>query len=100
MSRDGPSRNFMANGLHYNCKGRAKFVFLERTGLDCGLHCTRVGMRDCFRLEWCRHCLLWLIHFPCPYDLLNRPQVKWIPMVSCKHKSWSIISFIFRVGIL
>ena len=54
MSRDGPSRNFVANGLHYNRKGRAKFVFLERARLDCGLHCARVGMRDCFRLEWCR----------------------------------------------
>src|ERR1700731_5511528 len=53
-------------------KGAQSLFFWSELAWTVVLHCTRMDLRDCFLLEWRRHCLFLLIHFPCPYYLLNR----------------------------
>lgn len=100
MPWDDAPRDYLADGLHYPGKRRAKTFFLDRTGLDARPRRSRVDMRDIVRFGRRRHCFLWVLYFPRSRDLPDRSATQRVSLVGREQKNGPALPHLDNSGVL
>src|SRR5215510_3315447 len=100
MSRDGTPRHHLADGLHHRGKEPAAHFFRSRPCMDSRQCWLGVAVCEPVRIEWCRHCLLWLVHLSRIADLSDRSHAQRVPMVGGKQEGRYPLSLLDRLGFL
>src|SRR5438309_2846433 len=59
-----------------------------------------LGLRELLRVEWCRHCVLWIVRLPCRFDIPDCATTERLPLVQREQTNGPAIPRIDRGGIL
>ena len=95
-----PPGDYLADGLYYPGQRGAKYLFLDRNGLDCRQRRSLVGMCEIFRLERRRHCLFWIVCLSRTYDLSDCSAAQRFSLVSREQTNGPALPLLDRSGVL